>query len=103
MRRLTLFTVCALVPLFLSGSAQCATVTIRTTDSVGADSISKVLIIIRSLEGRGEMPRGLTDTSGILSVSDVKPGLYEALALSVWLLGTRREGIHCRQRDRPSE
>lgn len=27
------------------------------------------------------MTRGLTDTSGILSVSDVKPGLYEAISL----------------------
>jgi hypothetical protein len=58
-----------------------ATVTVQVTDSVGADRLDKILIIVRSLEGKGETTRGLTGADGAFPITNVAPGVYQALAL----------------------
>ncbi len=57
------------------------TVTIRVTDSSGAERLDKILIIVRSLEGKGEITRGLTTVDGEFSVATMAPGLYQAISL----------------------
>jgi hypothetical protein len=81
MRHLAHSIVFFLLVLSLDRPSSCATVTIRATDSVGAENISKVLTIIRSLDGKGEITRGLTNDSGTFSALNIGPGLYEVISL----------------------
>jgi hypothetical protein len=74
-----IFVLAALLPVQSSWSA---TVTVRVTDSVGADRLPKILIIVRSLEGKGEITRGLTTDDGVFSVVNILPGLYQAISLN---------------------
>ncbi len=51
----------------------------RVMDPSGA-CFSKVLVIVRSLEGRGEIDRELTDRDGHVRPVDLSPGVYQVIA-----------------------
>jgi hypothetical protein len=72
---------CSILILSFARGGQCARATIRAADSVGAENLAKVLIVVRSLDGKGELDRGLTDANGLFTVPNLIPGLYQAIAL----------------------
>jgi hypothetical protein len=53
--------------------------TVTTVDRTGAP-FSNVLVIVKSLEGNGEIFRALTDSTGSVPDRQVKPGLYRVIA-----------------------
>jgi len=58
---------------------EAATVRLRVVDPTGA-GVPKILAIVTSLEGKGEIWRGLTDDKGFSSSPDAPAGIYEAIA-----------------------
>lgn len=72
---------CSVLILSFAHVGQCASATIRAADSIGAESLPKVLIVVRSLEAKGEVGRGLTDANGLFTVPNLLPGLYQAIGL----------------------
>jgi len=70
----------ALCAVFLASVAASATpLHLRVLDESGA-GFPDVLVIVKSLEGRGELFRALTDTSGAVAERDLAPGLYRIIA-----------------------
>ena len=53
---------------------------IRVTDPIGAEGVDKVLVIVQSLDGKGEVLRTLTDPKGSITPIDLAPGLYRLIA-----------------------
>jgi hypothetical protein len=64
--------------IFLS-SAIAAPLKLRVVDASGAP-FAKVLVIVRSLEGGGEITRDLTDANGRVPEIDLRNGLYQVIA-----------------------
>jgi hypothetical protein len=70
------------VSILLCISASATLVKIRVTDPVGASGVSKVFIIVRSLEsGKGDGFRDLSGPDGHVPPYDLTPGLYEVIAM----------------------
>ena len=68
-----------LIALFLTSSAQAATLKLQVVDASGAP-FPKVLVILKSLEGGGEISRELTDNHGRIPAVSVGEGLYRIIA-----------------------
>jgi hypothetical protein len=63
------------IPRACSGSP----VRIQVTDPTGAGA-ANVLVILKSLDGKGELFRGLSGPNGYIRQLDEPPGLYQAIA-----------------------
>jgi len=46
----------------------------------GGDPFPGALVVVKSLEGGGEVLRALGDASGMVPYLEVRPGLYQAIA-----------------------
>jgi hypothetical protein len=68
-----------IVSIFLVVPATAAPLKIRVVDPSGAP-FSKVLVIVKSLQGGGEVARDLTDSNGRVPVMEVGNGLYRIIA-----------------------
>ena len=55
------------------------TVKVRVADQTSV-GIPKILVIVNSLEGKGEVCREFTDGKGFIPSLDLSPGLYQAIA-----------------------
>lgn len=65
--------------LLISCCAHGAQFRILTVDETGA-GFADVLVIVKSLEGKGEKFRALTDKSGAVSAYELSEGLYQIIA-----------------------
>lgn len=52
---------------------------VKVLDGAGA-GFPDVLVIVKSLEGKGEVFRALTDATGSVPIREVAPGIYRAIA-----------------------
>jgi len=69
----------ATLVLLVCSQAGASTVHLRVTDQTGA-AFPNVLVIVKSLAGKGEILRGLTDEAGSVPERDLAAGLYRAIA-----------------------
>ena len=75
-----------LLVIAFSSCAYAGRVSVSVREASGAP-LPKVLVIIRSLEGKGEVLRELTDSGGTVSDVDLQPGLYRVIVTypySLW-------------------
>jgi hypothetical protein len=80
-----------LLAIVFSPCAFAGRVSLSVKDASGAP-FPKVLVIIRRLEFKGEVLRGLTDREGIVPGVDLQPGLYRVIATypyGLWSTGVR--------------
>jgi hypothetical protein len=68
-----------LLLLIISVSASAATLRVKLVDQTGA-GFNDVLVIVKSLEGRGEVFRALTNGAGSVPARELTPGLYRLIA-----------------------
>src|SRR5262245_16161710 len=73
------FNASVFVFLFAGLCAQAVPLRVVMVDGTGA-GFTDVLVIVRSLEDGKESFRALTDSSGIVPVHDLNPGLYRLIA-----------------------
>jgi hypothetical protein len=67
------------VALILVSPATATTLRVRVVDASGAP-FAKVLVIVKSLQGGGEVARELTDANGRTTAIDVRDSLYRIIA-----------------------
>jgi hypothetical protein len=69
----------AVLALLIAFRADAATLHVKVVDKTGA-AFPDVLVIVKSLEGKGEIARALTDSTGSVSGRELPPGLYRVIA-----------------------
>jgi hypothetical protein len=69
----------AILVLLVGSQAGASPVNLRVTDQTGA-AFPDVLVIVKSLAGKGEIFRALTDQAGRAPERDLTAGLYRAIA-----------------------
>jgi len=77
--RLRVFTFVAVLVLLGCSEASVEPLRLKITDESGAD-FPNVLVIVKSLEGKGEIFRALTNSAGSVPERDLNPGLYRVIA-----------------------
>ena len=65
--------------LLCCSHASATPVRLKITDESGAD-FHDVLVIVKSLDGNGEIFRALTNSTGSVPERDLNPGLYRVIA-----------------------
>jgi len=76
-RAVALFVV--VLALLVASRAQAASLEVRVLDKTGA-AFPNVLVIVKSLEDKGEMFRALSNASGSVAERELTPGLYRVIA-----------------------
>jgi len=69
----------AVLALLIASRADAAPLHLKVVDKTGA-AFPDVLVIVKSLEGKGEIARALTDTTGNVPGRELSPGLYRVIA-----------------------
>ena len=69
----------AVLVLLVCSEASAVPLRLRVLDQSGA-AFPDVLVIVKSLAGKGEIFRALTDQTGGVAERDLSPGLYRAIA-----------------------
>src|SRR6266702_8425352 len=69
----------AVLVLLVCSEASAVPLRLRILDQSGA-AFPDVLVIVKSLAGKGEIFRALTDQTGGVAERDLSPGLYRAIA-----------------------
>jgi len=79
MLKLVIVCYLATIALLASGRADAAPLEVKVFDRTKA-TFSDVLVIIESLDGKGEVFRTLSDANGSIPKRDLAPGLYRLIA-----------------------
>jgi hypothetical protein len=77
--RIRALTFVAVLGLLVCSEASAAPLRLRVMDQTGA-AFADVLVIVKSLAGKGEIFRALTDQTGGVPERDLPAGLYRAIA-----------------------
>jgi hypothetical protein len=74
-----MYSIAAMVAASVS-LAMAAPVRIRVMDPAGAEGLGKILIIIKALDGTGDVLRALSDSKGWIPSVDLSSGTYRVIA-----------------------